>query len=133
LIFALYCNVPRRYAGGQNGIAFFFALTAIALWVKYAFSDQQIAPFTVINTIELLAAAVSMAGGYALWNVGILRGNLTMLKTVSYFAPVLLSAFAAAWLSVEVTKQFSQGAVFVTIGLLICWAATRTLTLASEQ
>lgn len=133
LIFALYCNVTRRYAAGQNGVAFFFTLTAIALWIKYGFSDQHIGPFTVRNTIELIAAAASMAGGYALWNIGILRGNLTLLATVSYFAPVFSSAFAAAWLGTVVTMQFWQGAVFVTVGSLICWAATRRRTVAPER
>ncbi|WP_413705479.1 hypothetical protein [Pseudomonas sp. Pseusp16] len=50
-----------------------------------------------------------MAGGYALWNIGILRGNLTLLATVSYFAPVLSSAFASVWLGDVLNKQFWQG------------------------
>ena len=66
-----------------------------------------------------------MAGGYALWNIGIIRGNLTLLATASYSAPVLSSAFAAVWLGASLTMQFWQGAVLVTLGSLICWLATR--------
>jgi drug/metabolite transporter (DMT)-like permease len=66
-----------------------------------------------------------MAGGYALWNIGILRGNLTLLATASYSAPVLSSAFAALWLGVSLQMQFWQGAVLVTVGSLLCWQATR--------
>ena len=44
--------------------------------------------------VLLCAVAVAMAGGYALWNLGILRGNLTLLATASYTAPVLSSAWA---------------------------------------
>ncbi|MNT52549.1 Aromatic amino acid exporter YddG [compost metagenome] len=73
-----------------------------------------------------------MAGGYALWNVGILRGNLTLLATASYFSPVLSSAFAATWLEAQLTTQFWQGAVMVTVGSLICWQATRQRT-ASQR
>ena len=123
--FALYCNITRRYANGESHVALFFILTALVLWVKYAFSSESLPPFELRGSLELLAAGLAMAGGYALWNIGILRGNLTLLATVSYFAPVLSSAFAAAWLGAHLTLQFWQGALLVTIGSLICWQATR--------
>lgn len=123
--FALYCNVTRRYAGGQNLVMLFFTLTSCVLWLKYAASSEVLPAFTLGSSLQLLAAGVAMAGGYALWNLGILRGNLTLLATASYSAPVLSSAFAALWLGAHLTAQFWQGAVLVTIGSLICWQATR--------
>lgn len=125
ITFALYCNVTRRYARGENHVAFFFILTAAVLWLKFAFAGQALPEFTLRGGAELFAAGIAMAGGYALWNIGILRGNLTLLATASYFAPVLSSAFAAAWLGASLTLQFWQGAVLVTAGSLICWHATR--------
>lgn len=125
ITFALYCNVTRRYAGGQNLVMLFFALTAGVLWLKYAASSEVIPAFTLNSSAQLVAAGVAMAGGYALWNLGILRGNLTLLATASYCAPVLSSAFAALWLGAHLTAQFWQGAVLVTAGSLMCWQATR--------
>lgn len=125
ITFALYCNVTRRYAGGQSLVALFFVLTAGVLWVKYAFSSEVIPALTLAGSLQLVAACVAMAGGYALWNIGILRGNLTLLATASYSAPVLSSAFAALWLGAVLNAQFWQGAVLVTVGSLICWQATR--------
>lgn len=125
ITFALYCNVTRRYAGGQNLVMLFFALTAGVLWLKYAASSEVIPAFTLNSSAQLVAAGVAMAGGYALWNLGILRGNLTLLATASYSAPVLSSAFAALWLGAHLTAQFWQGAVLVTAGSLMCWQATR--------
>ena len=125
ITFALYCNVTRRYAGGQNLVMLFFALTAGVLWLKYAASSEVIPAFTLNSSAQLVAAGVAMAGGYALWNLGILRGNLTLLATASYCAPVLSSAFAALWLRAHLTAQFWQGAVLVTAGSLMCWQATR--------
>lgn len=125
ITFALYCNVTRRYAGGQNLVVLFFVLTSVVLWLKWFMSSEQMPAFTWANTLELLAAGISMAGGYALWNYGILRGNLTLLATASYSAPVLSSAFAAVWLGVSLQAQFWQGAVLVTLGSLLCWHATR--------
>lgn len=125
ITFALYCNVTRRYAGGQNLVVLFFILTAAVLWVKYALSAEVLPAFSLGSSLELLATGIAMAGGYALWNIGILRGNLTLLATASYGAPVLSSAFAALWLGAHLTPQFWQGAVLVTAGSLLCWHATR--------
>ncbi|MCR4536834.1 aromatic amino acid DMT transporter YddG [Pseudomonas sp. 18.1.10] len=124
--FALYCNVTRRYAGGQNLVVLFFTLAACVLWLKYALSTEVLPAFTLNSSLQLGAAGIAMAGGYALWNLGILRGNLTLLATASYSAPVLSSAFAAVWLGAHLTAQFWQGAVLVTVGSLMCWQATRT-------
>lgn len=123
--FALYCNVTRRYAKGQNLVVLFFFVTSCLLWLKYALSAERLPAFAVDSSLELLAAGIAMAGGYALWNLGILRGNLTLLATASYFSPVLSSAFAALWLGAQLSGQFWQGAVLVTLGSLICWQATR--------
>ena len=125
ITFALYCNVTRRYAGGQSLVVLFFIVTALLLWIKYAFSGEVLPAFTLGGCLQLLAAGIAMAGGYALWNIGIIRGNLTLLATASYSAPVLSSAFAAVWLGASLTMQFWQGAVLVTVGSLICWLATR--------
>ncbi|WP_175650015.1 aromatic amino acid DMT transporter YddG [Pseudomonas sp. Marseille-P9899] len=129
--FALYCNVTRRYANGQNLVVLFFFLTACLLWIKFAFSGAPLPAFTASNSLELLAAGVAMAGGYALWNLGILRGNLTLLATASYFSPVLSSAFASIWLGAHLSGQFWQGALLVTLGSLICWQATRERAVAA--
>ena len=128
ITFALYCNVTRLYAGGQNLVVLFFFLTSGVLWLKYACSNEVIPSFTLSSALELLAAGFAMAGGYALWNIGILRGNLTLLATASYSAPVLSSAFAAVWLGADLAAQFWQGAVLVTAGSLLCWHATRQQT-----
>lgn len=123
--FALYCNVTRRYANGQNHVVLFFLLTAAVLWVKYAFSDELLPAAHTAASLELLGAGLAIAGGYALWNIGILRGNLTLLATASYFAPVLSAGFAALWLGATLALQFWQGALLVTLGSLLCWHATR--------
>lgn len=125
IIFALYCNITRRYAHGENLVTLFFVLSAGLLWLKYAFSQEVIAGFELRATLELIAAAAAMAVGYALWNVGIIKGNLTLLATCSYSAPVLSSAFAAVWLGTALGAQFWQGTVLVTVGSLMCWYATR--------
>jgi drug/metabolite transporter (DMT)-like permease len=103
----------------------FFMLTAAVLWAKYFLSAEPPLVFNGPATIELGIAGGAMAAGYAFWNMGILRGNLTLLATASYFTPVFSTFFAAVWLSTPLTLAFWQGVAMVTAGSLVCWAATR--------
>ncbi|HGE6738772.1 TPA: aromatic amino acid DMT transporter YddG [Serratia marcescens] len=125
VIWALYCNLTKKIARGSNGVVLFIALTALALWLKYAFSAESGMQFSAGVTVTLLCAGVAMGAGYAAWNVGILHGNMTLLATVSYFTPVLSAVFAALVLHTSLTASFWQGVAMVTLGSLICWRATR--------
>lgn len=125
VIWALYCNLTKKIAQGHNGVVLFITLTAVALWLKYTFSSESGMQFTLPVTLTLLCAGMAMGAGYAAWNVGILRGNMTLLATASYFTPVLSAVFAALVLDTALTANFWQGVVMVTAGSLICWRATR--------
>lgn len=125
VIWAVYCNLTKKIAQGHNGVVLFITLTAVALWIKYAFSSESGMQFTLPVTLTLLCAGMAMGAGYAAWNVGILHGNMTLLATVSYFTPVLSAVFAALVLDTTLNASFWQGVVMVTLGSLICWRATR--------
>ncbi|CAI0723736.1 Methyl viologen resistance protein YddG [Serratia proteamaculans] len=125
VIWAVYCNLTKKIAQGHNGVVLFITLTAVALWIKYAFSSESSMQFTLPVTLTLLCAGMAMGAGYAAWNVGILHGNMTLLATVSYFTPVLSAVFAALVLDTALNASFWQGVVMVTLGSLICWRATR--------
>lgn len=125
VIWALYCNLTKKIAQGSNGVVLFIVLTALALWLKYAFSEESGMQFSLGVIVTLLCAGVAMGAGYAAWNVGILHGNMTLLATVSYFTPVLSAVFAALVLHTSLTANFWQGVAMVTLGSLICWRATR--------
>ncbi|RXJ16625.1 aromatic amino acid DMT transporter YddG [Lelliottia nimipressuralis] len=124
-IWAAYCTVTSKYAKGQNGITLFVLLTALALWLKYLFSDQPEMIFSVPVLIKLLMCGIALGFGYAAWNIGILHGNVSVLATVSYFTPVLSAALAAVLLNAPLSFSFWQGALMVCAGSLLCWYATR--------
>ncbi|AIR01522.1 aromatic amino acid transporter [Pluralibacter gergoviae] len=124
-IWAAYCTVTAKYAGGQNGITLFVLLTAAALWLKFLLADQPPMHFTLPVTVKLLALSAALGLAYAAWNIGILHGNVTLLATASYFTPVLSSALAALMLSTPLSWAFWQGAAMVCLGSLICGLATR--------
>ncbi|MFV0446952.1 MAG: aromatic amino acid DMT transporter YddG [Vibrio sp.] len=125
IIWAVYCNVTKTLANGQNAITLFFIMTAMSLWIKYAVSVEGAVQFTLSSTLNLALAGIVMGSGYALWNVAILRGNMMLLATLSYFTPVFSTLFSSAILGVTLGVSFWQGVVMVTIGSLICWWVTR--------
>lgn len=124
-IWAAYCTVTSKFANGQNGITLFVLLTALSLWVKYAFSEQPQMVFTLPVVVKLIMCSVALGFGYAAWNIGILHGNVTVLAAVSYFTPVLSAALAAVLLNSPLSFSFWQGALMVCAGSLLCWYATR--------
>lgn len=126
VIWAAYCTVTSRIAGGKNGITLFFMLTAAALWVKYLGTDEGAMVFSYTALIYLVLAASAMGFGYAAWNVGILHGNVTILAGASYFIPVFSAALAAMVLSAPLSLVFWQGASMVCAGSILCWLATRS-------
>lgn len=126
LIWAAYCTVTSKMAGGKNGITLFFILTALVLWIKYFTMGGGKMTFSYQGVIYLVLAASAMGFGYAAWNTGILQGNVTILAGASYFTPVLSAALAAIILRAPLSLPFWQGAAMVCIGSLLCWLATRS-------
>ncbi|QDX29985.1 aromatic amino acid DMT transporter YddG [Dickeya poaceiphila] len=125
LVWALYCNISRRFGNGKSGILLFFITTAAVLWGQYLLSDAPVFAFSARTLLELLFIGGSTALAYAAWDTGIQRGNMTLLATASYFTPVLTTLMAAIWLQTTPTLAFWQGVVMVTLGSLLSWLATR--------
>lgn len=125
LFWALYCNLTRRWSQGKNGVSLFFCITAAVLWGKFAFVSEAPLHFTFSATLQLLFMGISTAVAYSAWNLGIQRGNMTLLATASYFTPVLSALLASFWLGLHPGRSFWQGVAMVVGGSLLCWLATR--------
>lgn len=124
-VWASYCTVTSRMANGQNGTTLFFLVTALALWTLYLFTDQPPMHFNIRAALSLIGAACSLGFGIAAWNIGMLKGNVTVLATASYFTPVLSSLVSSFILATTLSLPFWQGALMVCAGSLLCWVSTR--------
>ncbi|WP_333665562.1 aromatic amino acid DMT transporter YddG [Acinetobacter guillouiae] len=84
-LWSLYCVITKKYSDGHNPISFFFVAISIVLWTKYLWShglSLNAIPEVELTTIGLLGiVSVVMALGYAAWNIGIIKGNITILVT----------------------------------------------------
>ncbi|KAB2905984.1 MAG: drug/metabolite DMT transporter permease [Burkholderiaceae bacterium] len=125
LIWAGYCTVTARIAGGKNGVTLFFMLVSVTLWAKYLLEGGGHMEFSLEAIVYLVLAAGAMGFGYGAWNVGILHGNVTILAGASYFIPVLSAALSTLLLRAPLSLAFWQGAAMVCGGAILCWLATR--------
>lgn len=127
-LWALYCNVTRRYGNGQNLISFFFIMTAIVLWVKVFQNHTVLEVKNLINLSSIITLCFSsaiMAGGYALWNIAVLRGNIVLLATLSNFIPILSALLSLVLLSASLDYGFWVGVVLVTLGSFLGFFAVK--------
>jgi drug/metabolite transporter (DMT)-like permease len=128
LLWAAYSVLTRRYGKGENAVPLFLLVTAAALWTRYAASGEPALQINIANVggfAQVLALGALTAAAYSCWNHGVQHGNLTLLATTSYFAPVLSAGFASVWLAVKPGPNFLLGVSMVTAGSLLCWWATR--------
>ncbi|AUI88342.1 EamA family transporter [Vibrio azureus] len=125
VIWAVYCNLTQRLQSKHNAITIFFIATAVSLWIKYFLSDEPAMAFNWSGGVYLIVASLLMAGGYGLWNIAIVGGNMVVLATLSYFTPIFSALFSSILLGVTLSPSFWQGVAMVTTGSLLCWLVTR--------
>ncbi len=126
VLWALFCTVTRRIAGGKNAVTLFFTVTALILWAKFLSGGDVSVRVTGHVIVYALMAAAALGFGYAAWNVGILHGNAALMASASYFTPVLSAALSSVMLDTQLSVAFWKGALLVCAGSLLCWHATRT-------
>lgn len=127
-LWAAYCVVTIKISKGTNGITVFFLIVAIVLWLKYLLiGEYYTMQFNITSIFYLFFAAAAMGFGYAAWNIGILKGNVTVLTGASYFTPVFSSAISSVLLSSALSFSFWQGAFMVCVGSILCWLSSKQI------
>ncbi len=124
VFWGLYCNVAKRFTQSSNIVHIFFLIIALALWLRYFLSGESFPSVSLSSCFNVLVTAICFGSSYALWEVGIQKGNILFLATVSYFTPVFSTLFSCLWLSVLPVPSFWYGVGMVGLGSLLSWAAT---------
>lgn len=125
-LWALYCVITRKYSHGHNPISFFFLVITLVLWLKMLIFHgiPTLPEIDLTIGIYMLLVSTVTALGYAAWNIGIIRGNITILVTLSYFSPIFSSVISMFILQTQLSLSFWHGAILVTLGSLVCWIST---------
>lgn len=126
LLWAIYCVVTKKYSQGHNPIALYFLMISIVLWAKllFKYSPEELPPLNMDVAPYLAGVSLATALGYAAWNIGIIKGNITILVTLSYFSPIFSTVFSMIILKTTLSLEFWHGVIFVTLGSFICWIST---------
>lgn len=133
IFWSFYSNVTKRISGGHNGMVLFFLITSIGLWFLFAFQPAKSFDISFSSVSLLLIAALATGGANALWTLAVIRGNVALLGTLSYFTPVISTVFSSMLLSTALTLGFWQGVLMVTLGSIICFLATRRAALNTSK
>ncbi len=127
-LWSLYCVMTKKYSQGHNPISLFFIATSLVLWLKMlVLHPEQFVHIVQIDatTLMYMLMVSTVTGlGYAAWNIGINRGNITMLVTLSYFSPIFSPIMSMWILQTPLSKTFWLGAIMVTLGSFVCWIST---------
>ena len=82
LFWAAYCTLTARTKAQGNAVGFFFLLVSCILWAKYFAGGYGSLHFDTDSILYAVSAAACMGLGYAVWNIGISCGNMTVLASV---------------------------------------------------
>ena len=122
----IYCNLSKKYGTGKNAVPLFFSVVAAILGVNFTFGNDNVISYASIYPyIELLLGGMLFGISYFLWEIGIQKGDLRKIVILSYFIPVFSSLFASYKLSVDPPMIFWYGTIYVTVGSLLSWFATK--------
>jgi len=117
----LYSNLARRYHDPQapSGVPLFHLVTGV-LWLvvgwvgnRHAAWDAGLAPLLAYATI--FPAAL----GYIFWEIGMRRGDQTLLASCSYGIPLVSTLFSCWYLKVPPGAPLLAGSLLVMAGALL--------------
>jgi len=118
----VYSNLARRYAQGASAdaVPLFLLASGVALLVVRLFVHEH--PVMGLRAARALvyAALLPAYGGYALWDIGVRRGDFALLSALSYLIPVLSTFISCAVLRVQPSASLWAGVVMVTVGAVVC-------------
>lgn len=123
LVWALYSNLSRRWAGGAGAgaVPLFTVATALVMGPLALAHAGGAALWTLRAVAELVYLGVFPTTlGYAFWEVAMRRGNILRVATLSYFTPLLAAAIAAAYLGAVPGPGLWLGCALVVAGAWVC-------------
>lgn len=123
ILWSIYCLYTKKHSNGVNLISLYFILTAIVLWTLTLFTQgfNLTKVTTWMSYVIIFLNASFFALGYLAWNIGIIKGNMSVLILLSYFAPIFSSVFSMLVLQTNLSGNFWPGSFIVVVGSLISW------------
>jgi len=127
VLWGLYSNFSRRWAGHQDGgaVQLFIVATALcllAMRLTVSEPSPHWSPWAIAGAIYmgLFPGLVS----YLFWDIAVRRGHITVIASLSYMIPLLATLISCLFLGVPM-----RSTLWLACGLLICgaWLCQRSI------
>jgi drug/metabolite transporter (DMT)-like permease len=126
LSWGLYSNLARLWGDPERGAVPLFALATAAALGLLLLLRPETPHWTVRAVLEVVTLGVaSLMAAYALWDLGMRRGDHSLLGVCSYFVPVSSTLFSALYLGLRPGWNVLTGCALVAAGALVSNRALR--------
>ncbi|WP_171100902.1 DMT family transporter [Ruegeria sp. HKCCD7255] len=121
-----YSVLSRRLGDTPtNSVAVFCVLTAIASWILHFTLEDTIWPDTALSWASVLALGLGPVGlAFYVWDIGVKQGDIQMLGTSSYAAPLLSTLVLILAGIATPTWGLAIAAVLITGGAVLAARAS---------
>lgn len=119
---ALYSNLSRRWAAASTtgGVPIFLLASGLVLTILRLFVHETATWSLPVGIVLVYAAVFPGLLAYLLWDVGVRKGDITLLASISYLTPLLSTLVSASVLGVAPSLGFWLGVALVIVGAVIC-------------
>ena len=122
----LYSNLARLWGDPESGAVPLFALATAAALGLLLLLRPETPRWGLRAILEVATLGVaSLMAAYALWDLGMRRGDHAFLGVCSYFVPVSSTLFSSLYLGVRPGWNVLTGCVLVAAGALLSSRALR--------
>jgi drug/metabolite transporter (DMT)-like permease len=130
LIWSLYSNLARRWAGhrGGSGIPLFVVWTGLVLGAILVTRTGSLPlPGSVRGTAELIYLGVfPMMVAYWFWDIAMRRGHHILVGTASFFIPLISTILSSLYLGVEMGADLWLASGLIVAGAIVCKMSFRS-------
>ncbi|MBI5622896.1 MAG: aromatic amino acid DMT transporter YddG [Elusimicrobia bacterium] len=132
VLWALYSNLTSAWMSEskESGVGLFMLATGGALLALSLLGLGPEAPaagaWTARAVTEALALGLATGAGYECWEAAMRRGDVTLVASASYAAPLLSTVFSCLYLGVRPGSGLWLGCGLVVLGSVTSWKAVST-------
>jgi drug/metabolite transporter (DMT)-like permease len=121
VVWGLYSNMNRRLLDDtMNGaVPLFMIISGLSLlFVRGIFPEHSVVPAGLWANV--LFISMISAAGYELWDLGMRKGNHTLVAAASFSIPFFSTLLSSLILGIAISKGFWVACILIIAGAILC-------------